>query len=105
MILDVDGLKLNARFLSSSGIVADYFTIDKSWPTTVRPQLNVGRSPGGVTISWPTSNPTYDLETTMTADTNTTWHSITSGVTTARRHQVMSVAVEPTNRFFRLRSR
>ncbi len=105
MILDFDGLKLNARFLRSSGIVADYFTIDKSLPTTVRPQLKVARSIGAVAISWPTANPTYDLETAMTVDTNTAWHPTPSGVTTVARRQVVSVPVQPTNQFFRLRSR
>jgi hypothetical protein len=31
MVLEVDGLILNARFIDDAGVARDYFTIDKSW--------------------------------------------------------------------------
>ena len=104
MILDIDGQKLKGRFLRSNGTVFDTFMIDKSHPTTVRPHLHLTRSAGGVEITWPTSNPSYALETAPVATTNAPWQSSTSLAARVGRRQVVKVDLGGTNRFFRLRA-
>jgi hypothetical protein len=106
MILDFDNQRLKARFLRSDGTVFDHFTIDKSQPASVRPHIHLARSlGGGAEISWPTSHPSYALETAPVAATNAMWRPSTNTVARIGRRQVVNVGLDGTNRFFRLRSR
>jgi hypothetical protein len=105
MVLDFHGLTLNARFLRSDGVVFDDFTIDKSRPATVRPELQVQRSSQEIRVSWPTSNPAYDLEAAPVVQTNAPWIPVTNAVEISGRRRFVTAPLEPTNRFFRLRSR
>jgi hypothetical protein len=105
MILDFDNQRLKARFLRSDGTVFDHFTIDKSQPALLRPHIHLARSPGGgAEISWPTSHPSYALETAPVAATNAAWQPSTNAVTRVGRRQVVTVGLDGTNQFFRLRS-
>jgi hypothetical protein len=38
VVLDVDGGRVDAAFLDSSGVVRDHYTVEKSIPAVVRPQ-------------------------------------------------------------------
>jgi len=61
MLLDIDGLTLRARFLRPELIFDDEFVLDKSGPTLLAPRLEVRRQTG-LTLSWPTSFPAFQLQ-------------------------------------------
>ncbi|HWN96249.1 MAG TPA: metallophosphoesterase [Methylomirabilota bacterium] len=105
MILRVDGLSLEARFLRPNGDVDDYFIIDKSQPTSVRPGLELARTLNGAELSWPTSLPIYALESAEGVGTNGAWQSVSNPVKRAGRRNVVNVTFESTNQFFRLQAR
>jgi hypothetical protein len=104
MILHFDGLRLESRFLRPNGGIDDTFIIDKSQPASVRPELRIARTGNGAELSWPTSIPVYSLESSTHAATNASWQSANEAIQRAGRRNVVSVTLDNTNRFFRLRT-
>jgi hypothetical protein len=103
MILQVNGLRLDAQFLRDTGVVDDYFTIDKSLDTTNRPALAINRSTNGAVISWPTSKPAYSLRAASSIST-TNWLPVAPLAVTNGRRNVVTVPLSEDKRFFELRS-
>jgi hypothetical protein len=102
MIIEINGLRMDVSFLRPSGAVDDYFTIDKSLDTTNRPSLQIARGTNAALVSWPTSKPTYVLESAQALAT-TNWQTAPSPVTTNGRRQVITLPVTGENQFLRLR--
>jgi hypothetical protein len=64
MVIDVTGLRMDVRFLNSSGAIADHRTIRKDQSTDeVRPQLQIEREGARVVLAWPTALTPYRLQT------------------------------------------
>jgi acid phosphatase type 7 len=104
LVVDVNGLRLDAKFVRSDGQVTDYFTIDKSAPTTNRPAMTISRAGPNALITWPTSNPIYDLVHRREVDSGLPWTPTPGIVFTNGRRRVTSVPIQTgTNQFFRLR--
>ncbi len=103
LLLRVDGLKLDLRFLRPSGVVDDFFTIDKTQPATVRPPLRIARRAGGAEVSWPTSWPAYSLVSAPTV-AGAAWWPVTNSLQRAGRRNVVRPGLAATNEFFRLRA-
>jgi hypothetical protein len=103
MILDVDGLRLSARFLRPSMAVDDAFVIEKSPPTDVRPELQIWNSTNGTLLSWPTSLPLFHLESAPSLAAPH-WDPVPSPVWTIGRRNIVPVDLTGTNRFFQLRT-
>jgi hypothetical protein len=103
LLLRVDNLRLDLQFLRPSGAVDDYFTIDKSQPTSVIPPLAIAHGAGGAKISWPTSLPAYSLMATP-AVVGAPWLPVSNSVQRVGRRNVVSASFETGNQFFRLRS-
>jgi hypothetical protein len=103
LLLRVDGLRLDLQFLRPSGAVDDYFTLDKSQPTSVRPELQWARQTGGATLSWPKSNPSYHLESIPALGSGGIWQPVTNVTGQIGRRNVVTLGFETPNRFFRVR--
>ena len=101
LLLRVEGLRLDLRFLRPSGVVDDYFTINKAQPTPMIPPLAIAHGAGGAKISWPTSLPAYSLVTAPTV-TNTTWLPVSNSVQRIGRRNVVNASFEAANQFFHL---
>jgi hypothetical protein len=102
MVLDFNGLRLDVKFLRPDGTSGDYFSIDKSQPTSVRPELNIVRSVNGIDLWWPTSIPVYTLQTLPAIDAG--WQNASGAVGRAGRRNKVHLNPGPTNQFFRLRT-
>ncbi len=103
MVVEINGLQLRARFLRPSTDIEDDFTLDKSMPTSVRPRVRIARSLQGAEVGWPTSNPAYTLECAETLSP-TAWQNAGEPVRTNGRQNVVTIATNAANRFFRLRA-
>jgi len=103
VIVEIDGLQLNARFLRPSQEIDDHFSIDKSGPTTVGPTLQIAAGIKSAVLSWPTSKPEFALD--WKDHVQNEWSAWTGPTaTTHGRRNVLRVNAVLTNRFFRLRS-
>jgi hypothetical protein len=103
MVIDVNGLQLTARFLRPSRAIDDAFTIDKTLPATVRPRMEIAGSSNGNTLTWPTSNPSYSLETSGSI-TAQQWQAISSVPQTIGRRKSLTLPAQDPGRFYRLRA-
>jgi hypothetical protein len=103
MILEIDGLQLQASFLRASGEIDDAFTIDKSVPAAVRPELSITSAPNGAMISWPTSKPAFALEWADAIPANW-WQPFPQTARNVGRQNVVRVETNGSMHFFRLRS-
>ena len=103
MILEIDGLHLNAQFLRPSMAIDDSFAMDKSAPTTIQPHLEIVRGSNGPVISWPTSKPAFALEW---ADALAAfhWEPATDLVRTNARRKSATIETNGLRRFFQLRA-
>lgn len=105
VVVDVDGLRMDVKFLRETGVIADSFSIDKSQPTTgMKPMLRVDRAPGALDFSWPTSLPAFQLESRTTPDPAESWLPIPYAPTLVGRSNFLRLELTPTNQFFRLRA-
>ncbi|HXG49298.1 MAG TPA: metallophosphoesterase [Methylomirabilota bacterium] len=105
MILEFDGLRLDARFISESGAVRDYFTLKKGLPDAgTRPRLQISRSAGGATVSWPTSLWPFQLEAAGRLQPDPLWAPVLTPPVVHGRRNVVPLATDETNRFFRLKA-
>lgn len=104
MIIDVDGLRLDAKFLRSSGAVDDFFTLQKGAPAAgVHPALAVRRDGAEVQLAWPTSLLPYQLEAATHAGPAMDWTPVPGMPRTIGREHRVNVLPEGTSRLFRLR--
>ena len=99
----MDGLRLDARYVSAAGTVDDSFTLIKGdYPGAPRPEMKVARSGPNAVITWPTSVPDYGIEAKSSFGTPD-W-SVASGLlSTNGRHKTLSVPATEGQRFFQLR--
>lgn len=104
MVLEINGLELQARFLRPSLAIDDWFVIDKSAPANIQPQLNISRGTNGPLISWPTSLPAFDL---FRADQSPMgpWQTFSIPARTLGRRNLVELQNTNEKSFFRLQSR
>ena len=102
MVIDVDGDRLDAKFLRHTGQVGDQFAIIKSAnPTGVRPAIQITRAGSGARVTWPTARVPFKLEEAEAPGQN--WSEIFDDSTTIGRWHHLDVDLKATNRVFRLR--
>jgi hypothetical protein len=105
MILDIDGLRLDARYLTDEGVIEDYFTIEKGAPPDdVRPSLSLERAGGQATISWPTSLRPFRLEATEQLGREESWRPVPGTPVRVGRQQAVTVDLVRINEVFRLKA-
>jgi hypothetical protein len=112
VVVDVEGLRLTARFLTEVGAVEDLFAIDKSAPEPmVRPRLEVERGAGGLRLQWPTSIRSYAVEASATntgswpaAGLPGGWQTVGGSILTTGRQHRLEIPAGGEGRVFRLRS-
>jgi hypothetical protein len=107
MVIDVNGLRLEAKFLTDDTDVVDLFAIEKGMPpASLRPQLAIEREGRGVNLSWPTSLRTFALESRPFMQSSP-WSALSpenaTSTVTGRQNRVW-LETGGTNRFFRLRA-
>lgn len=103
MAIEVDDLKLSAKFIRHSQAIDDPFVIDKSAPPVVAPRLASNRDAGTPLLSWPTSRPTFTLE--QSADpAATVWTPFLGASWTQGRQYFARPDTNAPHQFFRLRS-
>lgn len=105
MIIDVDGLRLDAKFLRSYGDVDDFFTLRKGPPAPgERPVLEVRRAGSEVQLAWPTSLLPFQLEGATPVGQTIDWAPVIGTLNTVGREHRVNVPLIGTNRMFRLRA-
>ncbi len=102
LVIDVDGLRLDATTVRGDGLVLDSFTIDKRWTTNPAPALRLTREGTNAMISWPTTSPDYRLQ--GRSSLNEPWGNAVFNTVTNGRRKSVTVPATPGNQFFRLRS-
>ena len=102
LVLDVNGLRLDATFLSGSGTVDDAFTILKGDYPGGPPVLDITRAGTNAVISWPTSIANYQLQSKPALEA-AQWTSVTAAVSTNGRRRMISVPAIADSQFFQLR--
>jgi hypothetical protein len=104
LIIDINGLRLDATFLSGSGTVDDTFTILKGdFPNSPPPVMKVARDGTNAVISWPMSMIDYRLESAATIHAPQ-WSPVDVGIMTNGHRRAVSVPAAASNQFFQLRS-
>jgi hypothetical protein len=102
MVIDVDGDRLEARFIRDTGEVDDRFTIVKSAnPRGARPALVLQRDADKARLRWPASRVSFSLE--QATSPVGPWSKITDQPTTLGRWHYLLRNPEEGNRLFRLR--
>jgi hypothetical protein len=80
LVIDVDGGRLDFRYVNTSGASEDYFTILKDSGTA--PTLTIWRSGGGTAVSWPATAASFELQVSGAAAPSASWQRITNGIST-----------------------
>jgi Calcineurin-like phosphoesterase/Bacterial Ig domain/Purple acid Phosphatase, N-terminal domain len=102
IVLDIDGPRLDAKFLQADGQVTDYFTIEKS-PLTL-PPLQISRSASQFLILWTKTATSTVLEATETLGPDAEWTVITNPRLEIGQQTGVFIENAGGNRFFRLRA-
>jgi hypothetical protein len=102
VVLDINGLRLDAKYLRSDGTIGDYFTIDKSAPSSLQPRLNITRANNSAMISWSTLSREFILEWSSTL-LGTNWREVIDLRTTTAASNFVNIAPTNSGSFFRLR--
>jgi hypothetical protein len=103
LVIDIDGLRLDATFLNDSGTVDDTFTMVKGdYPGAPRPVMSITRSGTNAVIRWPTSVPDYRLESKVALMPGA-WSPVATVPSTNGRRKSVTVPIQQSNRFFQLR--
>ncbi len=104
LVIDINGLRLDGTFVSSSGTADDTFTIIKGdYPGAPRPAMSIARAGTNAVITWPTSVPDYRLESKVTLTPATTWSPVPVPPSTNGRRKTVTLPTQRTNEFFQLR--
>jgi hypothetical protein len=102
LVLDVDGGRLDCKYLNTSGGVEDYFTIIKE---IAAPKLVIYTSQGMTTVSWPASAEGYVLEYCSDLKAGMPWQTVQEGMA-VRQGDIKSIRFENAGEgpagFFRL---
>jgi hypothetical protein len=101
MVVEISDLRLTAEFVRPSGTVEDYFTIDKTALSTIRPRMEIARGTNGVVVSWPTSRAPFGLQWAG-AGAPMDWLPMRQSVGTNGRRNVVVLENEADGRLFRL---
>ncbi len=101
LVIDVDGLRMDATFLSSTGTIDDTFTIIKGSASGGSPQLSITRSGTNVAIGWPNSFTNFQLQATSRLPAPQ-WSDVTNKAVTNGTVKVVTLPITATNQFFRL---
>jgi hypothetical protein len=105
MVIDVDGLRLDAKFLTDGSAVLDYFTIIKGAPPEdVRPALSISRTGDQAAIAWPSSLLPFRLESIDALGSSHQWTPLPDLPAVLGRSNVVTVGLDGTNRVFRLKA-
>ncbi len=105
MVVDVDGLRMDVRFLTDEGDYGDWFAIDKRGPETlVRPRLEIRPVSTGVEVAWPTSQRRYQLESRFPLAGPGSWQSVPQAPVQFGREYRLRRPAGGSNEWFRLRS-
>lgn len=105
MVLDIDGLRLDAKFLTETGSIADYFSIQKGMPpVNVRPALSLKRADNRASISWPTSLRPFRLEASERMESEGSWHVVPKTPVQVGRQQAVTIDLVRSNEVFRLKA-
>ncbi len=103
LVIDVEGLRLDGRFVTADGEIDDTFTVVKGdYPGAPQPALQISRGGTNLVISWPTSVPVYRLESAAVLP-QPEWVGVSGLVQTNGRRKTISVTGERNREFFRLR--
>ncbi|HEY0552543.1 MAG TPA: metallophosphoesterase family protein [Verrucomicrobiae bacterium] len=104
LVIDVTGQRLDAKFVTDEGNIADTFTILKdAYPGVPRPALRIARTGTNAVISWPTSLPDYQLESKTIVD-GPTWTPVGGAPSTNGRRKGVTVPPVGNQKYFHLRS-
>jgi len=99
MVLDVNGVELEAKFLQADGQIADCFTIEKVGPT-----LGItGIGGTQLALSWAIRPRSYIVEATDRLGIDASWRSVTNVPTVVNGSQNLQLQNPGGSRFFRLR--
>ncbi len=105
MVLDIDGLRLDAKFLTDTGDMADWFSIVKGAPdASTHPTLTIRGEGNRVSLEWPTSLRSYRIESAAGVEPWHSWRTLTVPVTRSGRRNAASVEVNGSNEVFRLKA-
>jgi hypothetical protein len=101
--IDVNGLRLDAAFISYAGTIDDTFTIIKgNFPGMPQPALSIARAGTNALVSWPITTMDYQLETKNVLD-GSMWSPFGANVVTNGRRKSISVPSTAGRQFFQLR--
>ena len=107
MVLDINQLRLDAKFLQSDGQTTDHFTIEKA--PLIGPPLAIMPSGNQLLITWPnswansSSTPPLTLETCDVLGTGD-WNAVTNAPVISDDFTSVLVDQTGSSRFFRLRA-
>lgn len=105
MVVDVDGLRMDVRFLTDEGDYGDWFAIDKRGPgPLVRPRLEIRPAGTGFELAWPTSQRRFQLERRLPLGGPAPWQSVPGLPGQFGREYRLWRPAEGSNEWFRLRS-
>lgn len=105
MVLDVDGLRLDAKFITEAGELADWFSIKKGAPdAATHPALSVRRDGNRAWLEWPTSLRSYRLESAPGLEPWHAWRAATAPVTRLGHQNSTAVDFGGSNQVFRLKA-
>ncbi|HTD67706.1 MAG TPA: metallophosphoesterase family protein [Candidatus Limnocylindria bacterium] len=103
LVIDIDGLRLDATFVTADGTVDDTFTILKGdLPGDPQPTMIITRAGTNVVIRWPVSSPEYSLQSTPVLAPSQ-WSPVTASASTNGGLKTVTLPVRRTNEFFQLR--
>jgi len=103
LVIDIDGLKLDASFVTASGTVDDSFTLFKGdYPGTAQPPLAIARAGTNAVISWPTSFPDYQLVSAPNIP-SPQWSPPGGNVSTNGRRKSVTLPATNPPQFYQLR--
>ncbi len=103
LVIDVDGLKLDASFVTAGGTVDDSFTIFKGdYPGTPQPTMTIARAQTNAVITWPTSFPDYELVAAPNLP-SPQWLPPGGTVSTNSRRKIVTVPTTNSHHFYQLR--
>jgi 3',5'-cyclic AMP phosphodiesterase CpdA len=102
IVIDIDGSRLEAKFLRPNDVVADHFTIEKSGTPPTGPRLNLARSTDSYVLSWPVTSGDYEVEC-ATSLTAFDWQPITNAQSVINGTNVVELGSESGQRFYRLK--
>ena len=97
-VVDVDGNRLDARYLGNDGGISDYFTIIKE----ELPLLRIGLSANELILSWPATGSNFAARATASLDPPIFWNDVTNTPTVSGTDRIIRLSRPATNQFYRL---